>query len=148
MTNSVTIGGRRIELPPGGGSVTVIDDEIFVDGKPWRDVSGDPAETGRVLRIELTGDLISLQCDRPISITGGVGGDVKCPRGNVTVGHDVNGHVDAGGNATVGGAVGGPVDAGGNVTCGNVSGGVDAGGNVRCGSVSGDVDAGGSVRHG
>jgi cytoskeletal protein CcmA (bactofilin family) len=67
-----------------------------------------------VVEIKFEGNLVSLESDSSVTVSG-----------------DVHGNVDAGGSIRCG-AVGGDVDAGGSVVCGCVNGRVRAGGSVMC----------------
>ena len=89
--NSVSYGNVN-NVTIRNGKVTI--DGVLQEGNP---LSG-------IVRIEVKGDLASLNTDA-----------------NVVVGGDVRGDVDAGGNVTCAN-VGGYVDAGCNVTCANVGG--------------------------
>lgn len=143
MATTININGRRIVLPDGAGSISVTNGVLFVDGREWLDEAGQKHDEGKILKIELTGDLVALTCDRSVTVSGGVGGDVKAG-GSVTVGNDVNGNVEATGSVSCR-AVGGSVDAQGSVNCGTVGKDLKAGGSVTCGSVGGNVKAGGSI---
>lgn len=120
--SQISVNGTNYTV--SGSSIEIKNGVVRVDGKIVSDESKSQA-----IKIEITGDLMSLTCDL----------DVVC--GNVA------GNVDAGGSVECK-DVQGFVDAGGSIECGNVGDYVDAGGSVKCGTVGGDVDAGGSVRHG
>ena len=124
--NTVCINGKIISVPDGA-SISIVNDVLIVDGKPW----DEKEKLSGVVKIEVQGSLISLNVER----------------GDVDVQGDVHANVNCGGSCKVGGNVKGNVDAGGSVTCGNIAGDLDAGGSVKCGNVGGDIDAGGSVKH-
>lgn len=123
----ITVNGRSINIPDGA-NVSIINDVVIVNGKPW---DGNEKLSG-IVRVEVQGSLMSLNVER----------------GSVEVHGDVHGNVNCGAGAKVDGNVKGSVDAGASVTCNDVGGDVDAGGSVKCGKVGGDIDAGGSVKHG
>jgi hypothetical protein len=131
MATVVSVGGRTVYLPDNCGSISIFNNVLFVNGEVWNDESGRPPDLGKVLSIEVKGDLVSLTTDRCVDVTGSVGGNVS-----------------AGGYVKAGGAVGGAVRADGYVDCGDVAGDVSADGYVKCGKVGGSVKAGGYVRHG
>lgn len=108
-----------------GNSVSIINGKVIIDG-----VCQVTDKLTGVVKIEVTGNLTSLETDAPVTVHGNVLGNVK-----------------AGGSVQCN-DVGNNVDSGGSCNCGDVGGDVDAGGSVNCGKVNGDVDAGGSVRHG
>ncbi len=112
--STITINGKTY----AGHNISVINGKVFIDGN-----SQDDDTLSGVVRIEVKGDLASLECDAPVVVTGNVKGNVKCD-GPVTCG-DVEGNVDADGP----------------VTCGNVKGNVEADGPCTCGNVGGDVKA-------
>lgn len=109
-----------------GNQVIVMNDQVIIDGQAVE----DDESGGRIVKIEVTGDLTSLQSDRSVLVEGNVQGNVNA-KGSVTCG---NVNMD--------------VDAGGSVTCDNVRGDVNAGGNVTCAEIGGSVRAGGNVVHG
>lgn len=119
MKSTITINGVTVS----GHNVDIVGGRVIVDGQ---NVDFGEADGG-ILRVEVTGDLANLKCDRAVTVTGNVHGDV-----------------DAGSSVACSN-VGGSVDAGGSVACGNVGGNVDAGGSVSCGNVEGGIDAGGRV---
>ena len=107
MSATVTINGKTYT---GKTSVKVINNVVYIDGKP---VDGETHT--EPVKIEITGDLLSVKSDGPVSVTG-----------------DIHGDVDCGGSLKCGGSIGGSVDSGGSVTCkGNISGDVDAGGSIN-----------------
>lgn len=111
--STITINGKTYV----GQNISVVNGKVLIDGK-----SQDDTLSG-VVRIEVTGDLASLQCDAPVVVTGNVKGNINCD-GPCTCG-DVEGDVDADGP----------------VTCGDVKGNVEADGPCTCGKVGGNVKA-------
>lgn len=105
--SEVTINGKTIRV--NGSNISIIDDQIIVDGKP-----------------------INEALDKP-NITVIVEGDCRILNacGNVTVKGNA-GNIDCRGSCHVEGNVTGNVDASGSVTCGDVGGDIDASGSVRC----------------
>lgn len=103
--NKIVINGKSIAV--SGNNITVINDQVLVDGKVVEmGLSG-------VVELRFEGDLANLKCS-----------------GSATVNGDVKGDVDAGGSVKCSN-VGNSVDAGGSVSCGNVGGDIDAGGSVK-----------------
>jgi hypothetical protein len=93
--STITINGRKFE----GSNVSIIDGVVIIDGLK------DGDRFSGVVRVEVTGNLVSLKADAPVVVKGNVGsveadGPVSC--GNVT----------------------GNVETDGPVTCGHVSGNV------------------------
>jgi len=113
--SSITINGKTYT---GKNSISIINGEVIIDGMPQ---SGERL-TG-VVRVEITGDPLSVTTDSPVVVKGDVKGDVKAD-GPVTCGE-----------------VGGNVEADGPVTCGSVRGYVEANGPCTCGNVGGNVTA-------
>lgn len=103
--NTIVINGKRIAV--SGNNITVINDQVLVDGKV--------VETGLsgIVEVKFEGDLANLRCS-----------------GSATVNGEVKGNVEAGGSIKCSN-VGKSVDAGGSVSCGNVGGDIDAGGSVK-----------------
>jgi hypothetical protein len=101
--SNMMINGRHYS----GKSVSVSNGKVIIDGK----VVQDDSLPENILKIEVTGDLISLDCDAPVSCE-----DVK---GNVKANGPVNCD-DVGGN----------VNAGGPVNCDSVGGSITASGPV------------------
>lgn len=137
----VVMNGITIEAPPGS-SISVVNDTIYIDGKPW---DGKEGTAQGIVRLEITGDLLNVESNRDVVVHGNVGGDVRAD-GDVKCA-DVKGDVFAKGDVEVDGDVGGVVRAGGDVACRNVQMDIEAGGDIRCGTVGGNVSAGGDVRH-
>jgi cytoskeletal protein CcmA (bactofilin family) len=144
MASVVNINGKTILLPDGGGPVSIRNGVLYVNGKKWEE-QGNKTDASGIMKIVITGDLLSLTCDRAVELTGGVGGDVHAV-GNVVVHCDVNGNVDANGTVECKN-VGGNVHSNGAVRCGDVTGNVDSNGRVECGNVGGSIDANGPVTH-
>lgn len=103
--NSITINGVKYE---GGRSISVHNNVVKIDGK----TVDHGSVTDGILKVEVTGTLLSLEAD----------GDVEC--------NDVQGTVQAGGDVRCG-DVGSSVQCGGDVRCGKVGRTVMAGGDVR-----------------
>ena len=112
--STITINGKTYS----GKSVNIINGEVIIDGVKQ---TGDKLQG--VVKVEITGDPASVDCDAPVTVKGNVKGNVIAD-GPVTCG-DVSGDVDAAGP----------------VTCGNVSGDVNADGPCTCVNVGGDVNA-------
>lgn len=129
---NIQVGGNNIVSGNGtvngktyrGQNVSIINDEVFVDGQR---VEG--SDEGRIVRVVIEGDVSLVECDASVEVRGNVEGDVR-----------------AGGSVNCK-AVGGDVHATSNVNCKAVVGSVRAGGNVNCKAVGGSVHAGGNVSH-
>lgn len=120
----IRINGVEINAP-AGATVSVIGDEIRINGAPFD--AGKVA--GSILKIEIQGEPLNVRADRA----------------SITVNGNVAGSVDAGGSVQVSGSVTGSINSGGSAVCGAVQGDIDAGGSVTCGDVAGNIDAGGKV---
>lgn len=101
MSNIITINGKWVRVP--SGNITVINDQIFVDGEPI-DI---PESPDGIVEIRVEGDLLSVHSD--VAVT--------C--------HDVHGDVKAG-SAVNCQNVEGNVQAGSVVNCDRVNGSVSA----------------------
>ena len=110
MKSVICINGKTYV----GNSVSVNNNVVYIDGKKIEDSTPD---VKGILRVEITGDLVSVTSDAPVSVSGSVKGDVVAD-GPVTCGN-----------------VFGNVKADGPVNCGNVTGNVKADGPVNCGNV-------------
>lgn len=99
----VIINGKKY----AGRSVVIVNGKVLIDGAPAEEsLSG-------VVEIKVEGDLVSLECDAPVTVNGNVG------------------QLSAGGSVHCN-DVGGNVNAGGSVHCGDVGGSLNAGGSVNC----------------
>ena len=121
MGSKVTINGKTYR----GNNISIQNGTVYVDGKAVDD--SEPDDNG-ILKVQITGDVGLVECDRSVTVKGNVNGDVRA-KGSVRCG-----------------AIGGNVDAGGSVRCDDVGESVDAGGSVRASQISGSVCAGGSVK--
>jgi hypothetical protein len=121
---TINISGRSFS----GNNITIINDRIYVDGKDITDDAGEGAKG--IVKIEITGDVKLVNCDRSVSIKGNVNGDVK-----------------SGGSLNCDNITGN-AESNGSMNAGNIGGNARSGGSMNCGKVSGSVTAGGSVRHG
>lgn len=105
--STVTVNGKTIRVK--GNSISIINDEIIVDGKPLREALDQPNIT-----VIVEGDCRSLNACGNVEVKG-------------------NAHnIDRRGSCHVEGDVTGNVNASGSVTCGDVGGDIDASGSVRC----------------
>ena len=91
-----------------GNSVVVQNDVVIIDGV----VQGNGETLTGIVKIVVTGDLVSLHTDRSVSISG-----------------DVNGDVQAGGSVSCKN-IAGNTSSGGSVRCGQIGGSIMAGGSV------------------
>lgn len=105
--STVTVNGKTIRVR--GNNICIVNDHIFVDGKPISE-----SMDARNITVIVEGDCNKLEAC----------GDVEV-RGNC-------GYVDCSGSCHIEGNVTGDVDASGSVTCGDVGGNIDASGSVRC----------------
>lgn len=121
---TINISGRVFQ----GNDVQIFNDRIFVDGIDVTEQDGKPA-TG-IVKIEVTGDVKIVKCDRNLEIKGNVNGDAK-----------------AGGSLNCG-DIKGNAESSGSLRADNIGGNARSGGSMNCGKVAGSVTAGGSVRHG
>ena len=105
----VLINGKGIRIQ-AGDSIVINGNQIQVGGQTV-------TEDGPVIRIEVTGDVGSIDGVGNVTVTGNVTGDIDMSTGDIDVGGDVGGDVDCYcGNVTVKGSIGGDVDC----SCGNV----------------------------
>lgn len=107
---TISINGKTYR----GNSISIVDGVVKIDG----------VEQGERLpstKIELTGDVQSLQTDQSVEVK----------RGNV-------GAIKAGGSVNCN-DIKGSVTAGGSVNCDDVGGNVIAGGSVNCDDVAGRI---------
>lgn len=121
---NISINGRNFE----GNDIQIFNDRIFVDGIDVTDQDGK-AVTG-IVKIEITGDVKVVKCDRALEIKGNVNGDAKSG-GSLNCG-DITGNAESSGSLNAGN-IGGNARSGGSMNCGKVAGSVQAGGSVRCG---------------
>lgn len=121
---NISINGRSFE----GSDIQIFNDRIFVDGVDVTNQDGKAA-TG-IVKIEITGDVKVVKCDRSLEIKGNVLGDATSG-GSMNCG-DVTGNAESSGS----------------LKAGNIGGNARSGGSMNCGKVAGSVQAGGSVRHG
>ncbi len=125
------INNKRIEVP-NGSSISVINNEVYVDGKLWvdKDSMSDIAKENPQITIKIEGDVGSLTSSGSVEVSGKVNGDISA-KGSVTCG-DVSGSVSAGSLVKVNGNVGHDVDAGSYAEIrGDVYGDIDAGSFVK-----------------
>lgn len=107
--SQVFVNGRTIHVP-AGKSVSVINNQVFVDGVLFTD-QDNPVN---IVNVVIEGNVGELKADGGVEVKGNVEGSIKC-EGSVNCG-DVKGDVKAGGS----------------VNCGNVGGNLKAGGSVNC----------------
>lgn len=105
--SEVAVNGKTIRVR--GNNISIINDQIIVDGKVVEESFDQPNITVIVER-----DCKILNASGNVEI-----------RGNA-------GNVDCSGSCHVEGNVTGNVNASGSVTCGDVGGDIDASGSVRC----------------
>lgn len=103
---TVIIDNTSITVPDGS-SVSIRNNKVYVNGKEW-----DNGPVAGVVRVELSGDIKSVDTDASLHVTG-----------------DINGPANVGGSVNCG-SIMGHVTAGGSVKCGTVGGRVNAGGSV------------------
>ena len=106
----VTVNGKRITVPGGGGSISIVNGEVFVDGQRYTE-----NEETKQVNIIIEGSCGSIQVD-------------ACDR--VEVKGDVRGNLEVNGSVTIHGNARENVRSGGSVRCGNVGGSINAGGGV------------------
>lgn len=105
--STVSVNGKTVRVR--GNSISIINDQIIVDGKPLEEALDQPEIT-----VIVEGDCRILNVSGNVEIMG-------------------NAHnVDCSGSCTIHGNVTGNVDASGSVTCGDVGGDIDASGSVKC----------------
>lgn len=121
---NINISGRSFS----GSNIAIINDRIYVDGVDVTNQDGKPA-TG-IVKIEVTGDVNVVNCDRALDI-----------KGNVTGGAKSGGSLNCG-------DITGNAESNGSMNAGHIGGNARSGGSMNCGKVAGSVQAGGSVRHG
>lgn len=108
--NTVTVNGKKYELP--NGNVSVINGVVYCNGKQISET-----DTAKEVKIVITGDISNFKCDTgDITVNGNVG-SIESDTGNVTVNGDVEGDVTS--------------DTG-NIKCGNVGGNAT----TDCGNIS------------
>lgn len=105
--SDVTVNGKTVRVR--GNNISIINDQIIVDGKPFNAAFDQPNIT-----VIVEGDCRSLNACGNVEV-----------RGNAH-------NIDCSGSCHVDGSVTGNVDASGSVTCGDVGGNIDACGSVRC----------------
>lgn len=105
--STVGVNGKTIRVK--GNSISIINDQIIVDGKPIQEALDKPNIT-----VIVEGDCNKLDACGNVEV-----------RGNC-------GSVDCSGSCHIDGNIMGNVDASGSVTCGDVGGNIDAGGSIRC----------------
>lgn len=105
--STVTVNGKTVRVK--GNSISIINDQIIVDGKPLEEALDRPNIT-----VIVEGDCRSLNACGNVEVKG-------------------NAHtVDCRGSCRVEGNVTGSISASGSVTCGDVGGDINASGSVRC----------------
>ena len=104
--STITVNDKTIRVR--GSNISIINDKIIVDGKPF-----DEAMDAKNITVIVEGDCNKLDAAGAVTIKGNCGS------------------VDCSGSCTIHGDVTGNVDASGSVTCGNVGGNIDASGSVR-----------------
>lgn len=105
--STVTVNGKTIRVK--GNSISIINDQIIVDGRPVEEALDQPNIT-----VIVEGDCRSLNACGNVEVKG-------------------NAHnIDCRGGCRVEGDVTGNVNASGSVTCGDVGGDINASGSVRC----------------
>ena len=125
------INSRKIEVP-NGANVSVINNEVYVNGKPWVDKGSmsDIAKENLQITIKIEGNVGNVTTNGLVEVNGNVNGNVEA-HADVICG-DVTGNVEAGNGVTV---------------KGNVQKNIDAGNYVKVsGDVYGDIDAGSFVK--
>ena len=105
--STVSVNGKTIRVK--GNSISIINDQIIVDGKPLQEALDKPNIT-----VIVEGDCRILNACGNVEVKGNAG------------------NIDCSGSCHVEGNVTGNIDASGSVTCGNVGGDIDASGSVRC----------------
>ena len=105
--STVSVNGKTVRVR--GNSISIINDQIIVDGKPLEEALDQPNIT-----VIVEGDCRSLNACGNVEVKGNAG------------------NIDCRGSCHVEGNVTGNIDASGSVTCGDVGGDIDASGSVRC----------------
>ena len=105
--STVSVNGKTVRVR--GNSISIVNDQIIVDGKPLEEALDQPNIT-----VIVEGNCNKLEACGDVEIKGDCG------------------YVDCSGSCHIEGNVTGDVDASGSVTCGNVDGDIDASGSVRC----------------
>lgn len=104
--NSVKVNGRTIQVPEGS-SVSIINGDVFIDGKQHE--FDDDFKVGTLI---IEGNCGNIKTDGNLTVRG-LGGDAHAS-GNINCG-DIDGDCRSGGN----------------INCGNIKGSVRAGGNIN-----------------
>lgn len=105
--STVSVNGKTVRVR--GNSISIINDQIIVDGKPLEEAFDQPNIT-----VIVEGDCKILSACGNVEVKGNAG------------------NIDCRGSCHVEGNVTGNIDASGSVTCGDVGGDIDASGSVRC----------------
>ena len=105
--STVSVNGKTVRVR--GNSISIINDQIIVDGKPL-----DEALDQSNITVIVEGDCRILNACGNVEVKGNAG------------------NIDCRGSCYVEGNVTGNVNASGSVTCGDVGGDIDASGSVRC----------------
>lgn len=101
--STININGKTYNFPRGK-NVSVIDNVIYVDGKPFDPTNGELKGAPINVKIELTGSVDSIQGEATDVVVHGTVGHVQTMSGDVTVHGNVTGNVKT---------MSGDVDAGG-----------------------------------
>lgn len=84
------INGREINIP-NGSNISIVGNQIYVDGKIYRD---EQLEDKKIVQIVITGDVGNITSDCDVSCKN-VNGNIKCGRDCEVIG-DITGDVIAG----------------------------------------------------
>lgn len=126
--NVCVVNGKRYELPDG--SVSIINDEIYVNGKKYVDGKDFKEKT---LNITIEGNVNNIEIPSGKVTVNGDAGNVSTTSGDITIKGQVSGGVSTtSGDVEIGGNVGGNIHTvSGDIKCSQVIG--------EANSVSGDV---------
>ena len=126
--NVCVVNGKRYKLPDG--SVSIINDEIYVNGKKYVDGKDFKEKT---LNITIEGNVNNIETPSGKVTVNGDAGNVSTTSGDITIKGQVSGGVSTtSGDVEIGGNVGGNIHTvSGDVKCSQVIG--------EASSVSGDV---------
>lgn len=97
-TSRVTVNGRTIVV--NGGSISVVNGRVFVDGKEYTD--NDIFKKGySIQNVTIEGCVGSVDCGGSVTVKGNVDGDIDCG-GSVSISGEHKGSIDCGGSVKIG----------------------------------------------
>lgn len=98
-----------------GGNVSIINNQIYVDNKPYN-IEGLNQDSN-VVEIKIEGNVESVRTSANISVKGNVNQKILAD-GNVNIQGDVTGNIEADGNVIVTGKQSGKINCDGNIIIG------------------------------